>query len=127
MVDLVDGEVELLPGLRLLPCPGHTPGHQAVRIDGGAGRVAYFVGDALHQAQQILEPGLCPVPAARRRPLRVRALLDRASREGALLLSPHLPFPGCGRVRAEGGGRFLWRPAGPGGADSPGADAASNT
>ena len=29
----VDGELELLPGVRLLPAPGHTPGTQVVVID----------------------------------------------------------------------------------------------
>ena len=32
----VDGELELLPGLRLVPAPGHTPGSQVVVIDTGA-------------------------------------------------------------------------------------------
>ncbi len=31
----VDGELELLPGLRLLPAPGHTPGMQVVVIETG--------------------------------------------------------------------------------------------
>ncbi|MHC6231056.1 N-acyl homoserine lactonase family protein [Arthrobacter sp. MMS24-T111] len=33
----VDGEFELLPGLRLLPAPGHTRGSQVVVIDSDAG------------------------------------------------------------------------------------------
>jgi len=33
----VDGELELLPGLRLLSAPGHTRGSQVVVIDGGEG------------------------------------------------------------------------------------------
>ena len=32
----VDGELELLPGLRLLPAPGHTPGMQVVVVETGA-------------------------------------------------------------------------------------------
>ncbi|GAA1059251.1 MBL fold metallo-hydrolase [Agromyces bracchium] len=35
----VDGELELLPGIRLLPAPGHTPGSQIVVIDDVAGPV----------------------------------------------------------------------------------------
>jgi glyoxylase-like metal-dependent hydrolase (beta-lactamase superfamily II) len=31
--DVVDGEHEVLPGVRLLPTPGHTPGHQAVLVE----------------------------------------------------------------------------------------------
>ena len=28
-----DGEAEVLPGIRLLPTPGHTRGHQSVLVD----------------------------------------------------------------------------------------------
>jgi N-acyl homoserine lactone hydrolase len=40
----VDGELELLPGLRLLPAPGHTPGTQVVVIETG-GRPIVIGGD----------------------------------------------------------------------------------
>jgi N-acyl homoserine lactone hydrolase len=39
-----DGEAEVLPGIRLLPTPGHTAGHQSVLVEGVAvigGDVAY--------------------------------------------------------------------------------------
>ena len=35
----VDGALELLPGLRLVPAPGHTPGSQIVVAETGAGPV----------------------------------------------------------------------------------------
>jgi N-acyl homoserine lactone hydrolase len=35
----VDGELELLPGLRLLPAPGHTRGSQVVVVETGGGSV----------------------------------------------------------------------------------------
>jgi N-acyl homoserine lactone hydrolase len=47
-----DGEVELVPGIRLIPTPGHTDGHQSVLVDGTelvGGDVAYSfraLGDA---------------------------------------------------------------------------------
>src|SRR6185369_4261446 len=34
-----EGEVEVLPGIRLLPAPGHTDGHQAVVVETGEGPV----------------------------------------------------------------------------------------
>ena len=34
---LIDGVHEVLPGIRSMPTPGHTPGHQAVVIDGPEG------------------------------------------------------------------------------------------
>lgn len=41
----VDGELELLPGVRLLPAPGHTPGSQIVVVDTG-GRPTVIAGDS---------------------------------------------------------------------------------
>src|ERR687896_411430 len=36
----VDGELELLPGLRLVPAPGHTDGMQVVVVETGGGRAS---------------------------------------------------------------------------------------
>ncbi len=41
----VDGEHDLLPGIRLLPAPGHTPGTQVVVVQAG-GRPVVVCGDA---------------------------------------------------------------------------------
>jgi glyoxylase-like metal-dependent hydrolase (beta-lactamase superfamily II) len=35
---IVDGEAEILPGLHLLPTPGHSPGHQSLLVEGGGRR-----------------------------------------------------------------------------------------
>jgi glyoxylase-like metal-dependent hydrolase (beta-lactamase superfamily II) len=45
--ELIRGERELLPGVRLLPTPGHTPGHQSMLVDGASGRIA-LVGQAVY-------------------------------------------------------------------------------
>ena len=42
-----DGDDELLPGVRLIPTPGHTPGHQIAAVDGAAG-TDRLVGSAPH-------------------------------------------------------------------------------
>ena len=47
----VDGELELLPGLRLVPAPGHTPGTQVIVVETGerpvviGGDVAVWFGE----------------------------------------------------------------------------------
>jgi N-acyl homoserine lactone hydrolase len=40
----VDGELEVLPGIRLVPAPGHTPGSQVVVVE-TAGRPVVIAGD----------------------------------------------------------------------------------
>ena len=51
----VDGELELLPGVRLLPAPGHTPGTQVVVVE-TAGRPVVVAGDAAVWFGELDEP-----------------------------------------------------------------------
>jgi glyoxylase-like metal-dependent hydrolase (beta-lactamase superfamily II) len=44
--ELHAGDVDLLPGVRLIATPGHTPGHQSLLVEDGARRMA-VVGQAL--------------------------------------------------------------------------------
>jgi N-acyl homoserine lactone hydrolase len=37
--EVLDGEIEVAPGLRLIPTPGHTAGHQSLVLDGDDGTV----------------------------------------------------------------------------------------
>jgi N-acyl homoserine lactone hydrolase len=37
--EVLDGETEVAPGLRLVPTPGHSPGHQSLVITTGDGPV----------------------------------------------------------------------------------------
>lgn len=46
-VQLVEGEAEVLPGIRVLPMPGHTWGQQGVAIDAADGRTVVFVPDVM--------------------------------------------------------------------------------
>lgn len=51
----VDGELEVLPGVRLLPAPGHTPGSQVVVVETG-GRPVVICGDAAVWFGELDEP-----------------------------------------------------------------------
>ncbi len=51
----VDGEYELLPGIRLVPAPGHTRGSQIVVIETGDGPVV-IAGDTAVWAGELDEP-----------------------------------------------------------------------
>jgi len=43
-LELVDGETEVLPGLAVVPTPGHTMGHQSIQLSGPEGTL-FFLGD----------------------------------------------------------------------------------
>ena len=51
----VDGELELLPGVRLVPAPGHTPGTQVVVV-GTGGRPVVIGGDMAVWFGELDEP-----------------------------------------------------------------------
>ncbi len=43
-LDLIDGECEIVPGIRGIPTPGHTPHHQGLLIESDGAR-AFFIAD----------------------------------------------------------------------------------
>lgn len=107
---LIDGGVEILPGLRAVEAPGHTPGHMAVLIESGEDRLLY-VSDAvvhpvhLERLEWHMAVDLDPNQALETR----RQLLELASREAAVIFAFHFPFPALGRA-APGGEAWHWRP-----------------
>ena len=55
MVDLAAEDREVLPGVRVVHSPGHTPGHRSVVFEHGE-RSMLFTGDLLHTPIQIALP-----------------------------------------------------------------------
>jgi N-acyl homoserine lactone hydrolase len=51
----LDGEQELAPGVRVLPTPGHAPGHQSVLVDTDDGLVV-VAGDVAHRWDDFDDP-----------------------------------------------------------------------
>ncbi|MFG2271184.1 MBL fold metallo-hydrolase [Streptomyces chartreusis] len=109
LVDVPPEGTELAPGLSLLPTPGHTPGHLAVRLAGADGEKALITGDCVHHPVQFAHPaiGSCvdidPERAERSR----RELLASAADTDTLVLGTHFPPPTAGRVTVDGGGHRL--------------------
>ncbi|HEU5126468.1 MAG TPA: MBL fold metallo-hydrolase [Glycomyces sp.] len=89
-----DGETALTPRSRVVPTPGHTPGHQSVLVESGGGLVA-VTGDVLVHAVQLLHPevayGLESDPRTARASR--EALLRRVAEAGGALATPHLTEP----------------------------------
>lgn len=110
-IDLVDGEHEVAQGVRILPTPGHTPGHQAVVVEDAGEMLVYLSDAALHplhlehpewRAKYDVDPRLAT--ASRRR------VLDLAARRDALVLAYHFdPFPCLGRLKPWRSG-WRWEP-----------------
>jgi glyoxylase-like metal-dependent hydrolase (beta-lactamase superfamily II) len=95
VVDVVQGETELVPGVQLVPAPGHTLGHCIVTLASGS-QQAVFIADAVLDQLQLTHPAW--VSAADMLPdetvtTRTR-LLDAAARDGSLVFAYHLAAMG---------------------------------
>lgn len=103
--DIVSDEFSIGDHVRLLPTPGHTPGHVAVAI-GKSKDDAVFSGDLMHSPLQLGFPELSPkfdvdpVQAAVTR----RAFLERYCDTATLCCTAHFPSPSVGRIRRNGSG-----------------------
>jgi glyoxylase-like metal-dependent hydrolase (beta-lactamase superfamily II) len=55
LAELVETDAIIAPGIRLMPTPGHTPGHVSVSIE-SKGERAVITGDMMHHPCQIAHP-----------------------------------------------------------------------
>jgi glyoxylase-like metal-dependent hydrolase (beta-lactamase superfamily II) len=101
--DIVTDDFSIGDHARILPTPGHTPGHVAIAF-GGTRDDAVFVGDAMHSPLQTRHPELSmkfdvdPELAAVTR----RNLLERLCDSGTLCCTAHFPSPSAGHIKRRG-------------------------
>jgi len=88
VVDRVDGESEVASGVRVLPAPGHTPGHLAVEVEGAF----LYAADAFLHPLQVERPDLgCGTDSAPKCAIATRrALLERATHGGLIVGASHI-------------------------------------
>jgi glyoxylase-like metal-dependent hydrolase (beta-lactamase superfamily II) len=103
--EIVGDEAAIGDHVRLLPTPGHTPGHVAFRL--GRGRdEAVFSGDLMHSPIQTRFPEMSvkfdvdAEAAGRTR----RAFLERYCDTETLCCTAHFPSPSVGRIKRRGNG-----------------------
>jgi glyoxylase-like metal-dependent hydrolase (beta-lactamase superfamily II) len=112
-VDLVDGEIEIVPGIYAVAAQGHTPGHMALTVS-SEGEQLLCISDALLHPIHVEHPDwysavdLNPEQAVRTR----RRLLNHAATEKAVVLAFHFPFPGLGHV-VQKREAWQWQPIEP--------------
>ena len=100
------GEVTLIPGIRAVPSPGHTPGHTVYLLQ-SKGETLMFWGDTMHVAAlQFPDPSLtdqydadAAAGTAQRKMIFAEVAEQRDWVAGA-----HLSFPGIGHLRSAGAG-----------------------
>ncbi|MBX9650357.1 MAG: MBL fold metallo-hydrolase, partial [Xanthobacteraceae bacterium] len=105
------GTVEIIPGLTAELHPGHTPGSAFYKLVSN-GQQLTFVGDIVHAAPvQLADPEITiafdvdTVAAAKTR----IDVFEKIAKNGELIASPHIAFPGVGRITKVQEG-YEWLP-----------------
>jgi len=109
-LELIDRETEIVPGIRAIAAPGHTPGHMAIAVDSCGEKLLYISDAALHaihfeQPDWYATVDVAPKPAMVSR----RRLAEKAVAERALVQAFHFPLPGLGHI-AQQGDAWRWQP-----------------
>jgi glyoxylase-like metal-dependent hydrolase (beta-lactamase superfamily II) len=110
LLQLVDGETEIAPGVRVIPTPGHTAGHQSILIGPPDGPKALFLGDVVPTAVHVRLPWVMAYdldPAGNVETK--RSLFTRALAEDWLLVWGHDHDHAAGRLGVDKDGAFVVR------------------
>lgn len=99
VLELVEGDVEVVPGVRLVHTPGHTAHHRSVLVEAG-GETVCFLADLVPTSAHLRLPWIMgydlePLVTLESK----RKLLTRAGREGWILVFEHDPVVAWGRAR----------------------------
>lgn len=96
---MIDYETEIVPGIRFVDAPGHSPYHCMLNISSGAEQLIY-VSDIIHHQLQIVRSDYCvfaDFDSEQARRTRAEAIPWIAS-NNLLVFACHFPFPGLGHI-----------------------------
>jgi glyoxylase-like metal-dependent hydrolase (beta-lactamase superfamily II) len=109
-IDLLDREAEIVPGIRAIAAPGHTPGHMALEVSSEGEQLLCISDAALHPIHLEQPEWYAVVDFAPQETVSTRRrLLSRAAAQKALVLAFHFPFPGLGHI-VQKGDVWQWQP-----------------
>jgi glyoxylase-like metal-dependent hydrolase (beta-lactamase superfamily II) len=110
-LSFLENGCDIVPGVRAIPAPGHTPGHTAVSVSSGGERLLYISDTAFHPLH-LEHPDWLPIYdiVPEKAKVSKRAIFDLAAAEQAWVIGQHFPpFPSLGHVVKKGKG-WQWQP-----------------
>jgi glyoxylase-like metal-dependent hydrolase (beta-lactamase superfamily II) len=106
-----NGETQLIPGVRAMPAPGHTPGHTIYVIESGGERMLAW-GDLMHVAalqfplpSATFETEWSTAKSAQQR----QTVFADVAGHAYYVAAAHVAFPGIGKLHTDGDG-YAWVP-----------------
>jgi glyoxylase-like metal-dependent hydrolase (beta-lactamase superfamily II) len=108
--DLVPDGKEIVPGIRAILAPGHTPGLMTLEITSGQEKL-FCLGDVIHSQNEFADPAyLAAFDVAPEQAQKTRAeVLSGLAASGVLVFACHFAFPGLGHIKRHNG-KFTWQP-----------------
>lgn len=108
-LELIDGEKEIVPGVRAVPVPGHTAYHQCVKVE-SQGKVLFFLGDMVPTSAHvslsyIMSYDLFPLETLKNK----KKVYEQAIEEDWILAFDHDPDYFFGKVK-KAGQKFEFEP-----------------
>jgi glyoxylase-like metal-dependent hydrolase (beta-lactamase superfamily II) len=95
VLELIDDDTEVAPGVDVRHAPGHTPGHLVVELNNGGDPLLYLADAVIHELQFEHPTWTSPLDVDAELTVHTRArLLARASQEQLLIAGFHLPRTG---------------------------------
>ena len=109
-LELIDGEAEIVPGIRVVPAPGHTPGHIALSIISQDEELLHIVDTVTDPIHMEHPDWIAPVDILPEQTIATRRkILARAATDQPLVLAYHFAFPGLGHVTTQSNA-WAWQP-----------------
>ncbi len=118
LVKVISGKVKtfepgavVAPGITAKPIKGHTPGHSGYEIVSGKAKLL-DIGDTAHSSiVSLADPQWLmgyDTDKTEARDTRI-AMLKALAKSQETIFSPHFPYPGVGKIEAQGD-HFVWKP-----------------
>ncbi|MGI0081570.1 MAG: MBL fold metallo-hydrolase, partial [Nitrososphaerales archaeon] len=105
VLELVEGDLDLVPDVRIIAAPGESSGHQILKIN-SSGSTLYCIGDLFHDPVEVENPSWMATWADPQTNLKSReSLIEDSLGENAVIVAAHMPVGKL--VRNGKGAKFL--------------------
>jgi glyoxylase-like metal-dependent hydrolase (beta-lactamase superfamily II) len=108
--NLLENEIEIVPGVKMIKSPGHTPGHIALQITSDNEKL-FCIFDIWHSPIEFTDPKLfesSDMLVEEAKSTR-NQIISRITTSNALVFASHFPFPGLGHLLKDNNG-CSWKP-----------------